>query len=718
MRPDPRSGGGAADAKFVATYRAATAAHQAGRLAEAERGYKKLLASDPHHAETLYLIGALYHQQGQHDEAARRLARCLQIEPGHVPALEMLGTVHAARRDHGQALAMFAKAAEAQPGSAKAAYNLGLALAKTGRRAEAIDAYRRALALDPELADAHNGLAQALAQDGRADEALTAIQDCIRRHPRFLLARLTLCSILVGFARWDGCERAAREALALAPDSGDAAYFLATALRSQRRWDEAAPWYARAVTARPGHVEALDEFGGVLFELRRYADAEQVIRQAIAADPAAPNPHTNLGRILQRDPARAEEALRHHDICLAARPDYADAHNNRSIALYVLNRLDEAEAASRRAIALKPHLAEAHSNLGNILQRKGDLAGALTAYRDAMALQPANPEARWNTALTLLALGQFAEGWAGFDVRWQCRDFPAVDRSLGLPPLTALDRPEAGPVLVWGEQGVGDETLYGGMVPSLVERGFKVVLECDNRLAPLWRRGQPDVIVAGRGPAAAEAIRAAAATRQIPVGGLGALLRRSEVDFPRHTGYWRADPDRVRDYRSRLGGGGSGQARRIVAVSWISKNEEFGAHKSAALVNWRAILTRPDCVFVNVQYGDTTAERAQAAAELGAALAEIPELDLFNDLDGLAALLAACDLVVTVSNTTAHIAGALGVPVWVLAPTGAGKLWYWFFNRTETPWYPSARIFRQTTAGSWREPLAAVAAALDQAGQS
>ncbi|MDX2223955.1 MAG: tetratricopeptide repeat protein [Rhodospirillaceae bacterium] len=714
MRPDPRSDSVSASAKFIETYRAATAAHQAGRLAEAERGYKKLLAIDPHHAETLYLLGALHHQQGNADDAVRRLARCLQIEPGHLGAIDMLGAVHAARREYDQALAMFARVAAAQPASGKAAYNLGLALLKVGRRGEAIDAYRRAVALDSELADAQNGLAQALAQDGKADEAFGIVQDCIRRHPRFALARLTLCSILVGFARWDDCERAAREALALMPDSGDAAYFLATALRSQRRWDEAAPWYARAVAARPGHVEALDEFGGVLFELRRYADAEQVIRQAIAADPAAPNPHTNLGRVLQRDAGRADEALHHHDICLAARPDYADAHNNRSIALYVLNRLDEAEAASRRAIALKPHLAEAHSNLGNILQRKGDLDGALAAYRDAMALQPANPEARWNTALTLLALGQFAEGWAGFGVRWQCRDFPAVDRSLGLPPLAGLDRPEDGPVLVWGEQGVGDETLYGGMVPSLIERGFKVVLECDGRLAPLWRRGQPDLIVAGRGPGAADAIRAAGATRQIPVGGLGALVRRSETDFPRHRGYWRADAERAKGYRARLGQG----AKRLVAVSWISKNEEFGAHKSAALVNWRAILTRPDCVFVNVQYGDTAAERAAAAAELGVTLAEIPELDLFNDLDGLAALLAACDLTITVSNTTAHIAGALGLPLCVLAPTGAGKLWYWFFNRTDTPWYPSARIFRQTVAGSWREPLAAAAAALAETSAS
>ncbi|MCA9219951.1 MAG: hypothetical protein KDA71_06455, partial [Planctomycetales bacterium] len=193
-------------------------------------------------------------------------------------------------------------------------------------------------------------------------------------------------------------------------------------------------------------------------------------------------------------------------------------------------------------------------------------------------------------------------------------------------------------------------------------------------------------------------------------GGLGRFLRRDEASFPHRRHYWRADTDRAAGYRAKA----IGSAKRLIGISWISKNEEFGTHKSLALSEWRNILSLPDTAFVTLQYGDTAVERTAAKNTLGVPVTEVPDLDLFNDIDGLAALIAACDLVITVSNTTAHVAGALGVPTWVLAPSGAGKLWYWFFDRTDSPWYPAVRIFRQSVPGSWSEPLAAAANALSE----
>ena len=161
-----------------------------------------------------------------------------------------------------------------------------------------------------------------------------------------------------------------------------------------------------------------------------------------------------------------------------------------------------------------------------------------------------------------------------------------------------------------------------------------------------------------------------------------------------------------RPYRARLRGEG---ATRLVGISWKSVNPEFGRSKSQALADWREILRVPGARFIDLQYGDTARERSRIAQGSGARIEHLPDLDLHDDLEGLAALCAACDLVITASNVTAHVAGALGRPVWLTAPQGGGRLWYWFSGRADSPWYPSMRIFNQLVSGSWRETLDAVA---------
>lgn len=582
--------------------------------------------------------------------------------------------------------------------------------AKLQHQANQLDAaaelYNRALALAPDQIEALYLLGALNFQQGRFEDAVALLERCRRLAPghgpaleALTAARVQLCAVLAQIARWPDCAACARACLTDAPNQPDALYLLATSLRALGRWGEAGAAYAEALAVNPERAAARDEYGAVLFELGRYEDAEREIRAALALDPARAVSHTNLGRLLVRNPAKAAEALHHHDLCLAALPDYAEAHNNRAAALYALNRLTEAETACRSALALKPTLAEAQSNLGNILQRQGKLSEAIAAYRAALSLNPNFAEAQWNLGLIQLSLGQFADGWDGFEARWRCRDFVTPDRSHGLPRAD-LTGPPTGPVLVWGEQGVGDEIVYGSMVADLAATGAKVLFECDDRLRPLWQRSLHDVAVVGRSDNVSAAVQRLGVTAQIPVASLGPKFRPAEACFPPHGGYLKPDARRREALRQHF----SVDGKLVVAISWLSRNDELGSGKSAPLTAWRPILATPKVRFVTAQYGDTTRERQIAGTEIVDA-----SVDLFNDLDGTAALLAACDLVITVSNTTAHLAGALGVPVWVLAPSGVGKLWYWFTGRTDTPWYPSARLYRQQIAGAWDAPIAEIA---------
>jgi hypothetical protein len=251
---------------------------------------------------------------------------------------------------------------------------------------------------------------------------------------------------------------------------------------------------------------------------------------------------------------------------------------------------------------------------------------------------------------------------------------------------------------------LGDEIFYAAMVEDLLGRGH-LIWEADPRLLPLIQRTYPGVAAVARVTPPDHATSDDGIAAQVSTASLGQYVRKTKAQFPKtRRAYLQADKARAGQYRERLLPNGK---KRLIGVSWLSQNPHFGMHKSSALTDWAPIWTAAgaEAQFVDLQYGDTASQRAAAPL----ALAHLDDLDLFNDIDGLAALIAACDQVITVSNTTAHLAGALGVAVSVLVPAGNGNLWYWSAGM-ENAWYPSARIFRQTRLNAWDDVVARVAA--------
>jgi hypothetical protein len=250
--------------------------------------------------------------------------------------------------------------------------------------------------------------------------------------------------------------------------------------------------------------------------------------------------------------------------------------------------------------------------------------------------------------------------------------------------------------LVWGEQGLGDQILHAGMVPEVIERATSVVLEVEPRLIALFARSFPGVEVAALAPELHDGPLAA----HTPLGALGQHLRPSWDAFPRREqGYLVADPDRAASLRERL----TRDGHTAIGLFWRSVAPLIGRSKSAELIDFAPLLRLPDCRFVDLQYGDTLADRRFVTRELGIRVERLDDIDNTNDIDGLAALIAACDTIVTVSNTTAHLAGALGRPTWVLVPSGNARIWYWFKERPQSPWYPHVHLVRQRRAQPWAD---------------
>ena len=433
------------------------------------------------------------------------------------------------------------------------------------------------------------------------------------------------------------------------------------------RLTEAEQLYREALAIDPENADCLHLLGMIAFQFGNHAQAAALIRKAIAIHKTAASYHSNLGNVLQAE-----------------------------------GSLDEAEACYRRALELKPNQAEVHLNLGHILKANGHVDSALACYRQALALKPALAEARVAESMALLLQGDYAAGWQHFDLRWQTLDYDTPVRAYPHPlwrgePLTS------GRLFVWGEQGVGDEIMFAGLVPDLIRAGLPCVLDCDPRLKPLFARSFPHVeVISGYDPDRDAELNIAA---HLPSASLPGLFRTSSESFAvTASPYLVADAVQRERFHSRHHDG-----RLRVGLAWHTTNRKSGRSRSIDLSSFAPLFAQPALRWISLQYGDHGALEAQAAAA-GAPLLIDRAVDQLSDLDSFAAQVAAMDLVITIDNSTAHLAAALGVPTWLLLPFAPD--WRWLCAGDRSPWYPTMRLFRQPALGDWPSLLQQVDRAL------
>lgn len=413
---------------------------------------------------------------------------------------------------------------------------------------------------------------------------------------------------------------------------------------------------------------------------------------------------------------RLEETMALMQRVLMLEPDNIDALNNVA-ALYL--RIDhplEALATLRAALKRAPEDSDLVLGLTLALLRLGRPRDSATVLRRLLASEPDNPTAQWTLALALLQLGDFANGWPAYE--WRDRAMPPSERP-STPPLPRWDGAplaQERPVLVTLEQGVGDNLMFAGLLPDLCAQGIRVLLACDRdpRLVSLLRDSllplcgdmlqvieswQPDC----QGPGGL-------AGAHIPLGSLPGLLRPRREGFQPLPAYLRGPEARHQTLRRRYEGLAEG--RRLVGISWRSGNQKETLRRSLPLSLWEPLLRLPGCFFVDLQFGDHSAELA-AARDAGLVLYQDPDIDPVGSLEDAAAQIAAMDRIVTIDNTVAHMAGCLGQPTLVLLPVGAE--WRWGLEGGESYWYPSLTLLRQTELRNWVPVIDAAAALLSAA---
>jgi tetratricopeptide (TPR) repeat protein len=574
-----------------------------------------------------------------------------------------------------------------------------------GQLQQAEELYQRILAEDPNHVDALQLLGVLAYQTGRHQIAVDLIGRAIALNPSVGVFHYNLGNALAELGLFDRAIEAFTTAVRLDPSLSAAESRLGDALFAVRKYPASIAAYQRALRAKPDSAEIYNNLGLALEHLHQYDQAETAYRRALQLDPSLPEVHNNLGH-MRCGQRRYQESV---DFCSAAirlKPDFAGAYDNLGNALQMLERTDEAIAAYQAAIRIKPDFPRALSNLAYALKDQGRLDEAVQSCDKALAIDPNFIDAHINKAVTLLLTGDLARGFPELEWRWKWANFSAVLGQFPKPLWDGSD-PAGRTILLHTEQGFGDTIQFIRYAKLIQNRGGRVVLSCQKELRSLLSRtpGVADVVATGE-PLPAYDVHCP--LLRIPML-MGTTLDTIPADVP----YIFPDPDLVKHWSEKLA---PNNARRKIGLVWGGNVEHVEAarrhpeafKKQAALDVFAPLGAVGNLVFYSLQKG-SAGRQAQSPPPGMTILDYTAELKDFGDT---AALIANLDLVISVDTAVAHLAGAMARPTWTLLAYNAD--WRYFLKRSDSPWYPTMKLFRQPARGDWAGAVAQVVRELQE----
>ena len=486
---------------------------------------------------------------------------------------------------------------------------------------------------------------------------------------------------------------------------------LGVSLQEQGKLEESIQAYQQAIRIRPGDADTYSNLGAALQGQKRLEESIQAYQKALEIQPNHLEAYNNLGVVL-KEQGRLEESIRAYQQAICIWPNHADAYSNLGNALQEQGRLEESIQAYQKALEIQPQFAEAYYNLGNVLQGQGRLEESIQAYQKALGIQPDYADAHKNLSLTLLLKGNLSQGWKEYEWRLKCDDIISKKINFPQPAWDGIHLSDKS-ILVWTEQGIGDEIMFASILSTLSQMAEKIIVECNRRLVSLFQRSFPQIQFFSRQNLPHPHLLDKNIDYQMPMGSLGQWLRTDEDSFKQSKQpYLIACANRSAKIRKKYQQLAKG--RMLVGISWKSTgiNQRRALLKSTVLEDWVSILSQQDCYFINLQYGDVEEELEQFQQQTDLMIYQDEEIDSLQNLDDFAAQVSALDLVISTSNTTVHMAGALGKQVWTLLPYIPD--WRWMLEREDTPWYPSMRLFRQGETGDWSRVFAQVRSNLER----
>ncbi|MEG3618295.1 tetratricopeptide repeat protein [Magnetovibrio sp. PR-2] len=577
----------------------------------------------------------------------------------------------------------------------QAKMNEGLGLFQAGHPAEAFSAYQGVLALSPDHVDALNMAGVCAWQAGDTSVALGLLDQAMARHPSHPDAYANLGVILEVYGRFEDAANAYKASLEAKPGNVLVLMNLSNALSQMGAYGEVLDVLDQVLSRTPTDVDALNSKALALKEFGRTEDALACLQTALEADQTSVRTWTNLG-LLYRTDGQPEKAFEAYDKALEIEPGSLKVLNNVAVLHRWEGNLDEAAAICEGILSAQPDQVEVLNNLGDTYQALARLKEARVCFEKVLALAPEHPEGHHNLAVLLLLAGDFENGWKHYEWRWLAKEFPSERRNFPQPLWTGEDL-GGKTILLYVEQGLGDALQFVRYAPLVQQRGGRVLVECPKVLKTLFEG------VAGIDQVIARGDSLPTFAVQCPFLSLPGLLSPNEQSIPTDVPYIEISDETQEVWAKRLASDTSFKVGLVWAGNPTHTNDR---ERSVPLSRFEPLSTVPGCSFYSLQIG----ERAGQVKDVS-----WPVQDLTGDIDDYAdtaAFVEQLDVVITVDTSVAHVSGALGKDVWVLLPFAPD--WRWQMDRTDSPWYPTMKLFRQPKRRDWdrvfRDLLAALSA--------
>lgn len=494
----------------------------------------------------------------------------------------------------------------------------------------------------------------------------------------------------------EAAKSACDQVIAQDPGQPVALNLLAVLARNAKKWGKAEEIARFGLEKNPQSGQLTNTLGLVLLDRRKLEDAEEQFRRANVLKPNRPDYLSNLGLTLQHQ-GRWEEALEAFSMALDNDANFMPARSGRASVASDLAQFDTAAADLNFALKNGPKTPDLLNSMAKLALCQGDLEAAYKAYDAVVSLTSGTADAHVNRGLIRLLQGRVSEGWDDYRMRRR-RRWGRPSERYSQVPLWQGESLSGKSILVWCEQGLGEAILCASRLSDLADEADTVVLECDPRLVDLFQRSLPGVVVVPEQEKPHPDIVKISPTLQVPIVELLGRDYQGSSGEAQRSGNLKADTTKTVALKEKYAE--TPGTNLLVGLAWGSPNAAMAREKGIPVKCWAPVLNTPGVTFVNLQYGDTRSAMADSASTIGTTLIDDATIDYGGAVSAQADQIAALDLVITVSNTTAHISGALGQETWVLVPPiGPGSMWYWFTDRGDSPWYGSVELLRRKMNG-------------------
>jgi len=690
-------------ADLQSTFNEALNAYTLGDLQAAQKRFQHILKIVPNHPISLHFLGLIALQANQTTAGIDLIRKALIADPNYDEARINLGNALQEMEFFDDAVKQYQDVIKRLPQSAEAHLGLGTTFQKQGRIKDALSSFQTVLKISPNLAEAHNNIGPVFEALGEVEQAIEHYNIALRLNPQDVevLRNLGVACQNIGLLK--EAEEHLCKALAIDPDFAEAHSSLGLVFLKNERLDKAVESFQRAISIKPDYKPALINLGNVQITQTLFDLAINSFEQVLTIDPKYADAFIGMSMALEKS-GRLKEAEENSLKALDISSDSAEAHLALGNVRQTQMRMEEALVCYDRALELKPDFAEVYCSKGLVCQDLARLDAADENFRAALKLDPSLKMAQNNLFLLQLLRGDFKNGFADTTSRFAISR--ENNKTMFHKPRWAGEKLDGKCLALISEQGIGDEIMFSTMFADLNTNKTKLIVECDKRLLPIYERSFKDVTFVEKSRPPSELLNGDDVDYQIEIGSLGHYLRNDLNDFPKPSAFFKARPKHVNELRQRYLKQSKG--RPIIGISWSSESYGLKTKKSIDLEKWMPILSSPTHSFLNLQYGDVDEDLSLIKEQHGVEIFKDTDIDPLKDMEGFVDQVAAVDMVISISNATVHVAGALGKKTWLLLPL-VSPIWGWQMDRSDSLWYPNIKMFRQPTFGDWTTVIDTVA---------